>query len=75
MPSIDGVDAFFLRLFLQLLHQSLGNTVHTTNGRNNPYFITHAHVAILSDIALKAAVFFFNAKFFIHRTICVLERT
>ena len=61
MPGIDGIDTFFASLFLQFTDQSFGNTVYTTYGGNDPYLITHTHIAVLTDIALESAVLLWDA--------------
>ena len=73
MPGMDGINAVFMCLFLQLLYQSFGNAVDATYGRHNPNLITYTYIAILSYIALKGAVFFFYVKFLVYRLIRVFK--
>ena len=75
VPGIDGVDALFLGLMLQLLDESLGNAVHTTHRRHNPDLITYTDITVLSDIALKGTVLLFDAKFLAYRIISILKCT
>ena len=75
MPGIDSIHTLLVGFFLQLLNQTFGNTIHTTNGGHNPNLITDTHVAILTYIALKATVVVFDIKLLVYRIICILEST
>ena len=75
MPRINGVDALAACLAAQFLDESLSDAIDAANGRHYPYLITHANVAVLADITIKGSVVVLDVKFFVDRTICVLERT
>ena len=73
VPGIDGIDAFFVGLFLKLFYEALSDTVHTTYGGHNPYLISHTDITVLANIALEGSVLFLDFKFFVYRMICVLK--
>ena len=73
MPGVDGVDTFLTGLFLEGIHQTFGDAVHTAHSRYNPYFVSHTDITVLADITLKGSVFFFDVKLLVYRIICVFE--
>ena len=73
MPGVDGIDTFLTGLFLEGIHQTFGDAVHTAHSRYNPYFVSHTDITVLADITLKGSVFFFDVKLLVYRIICVFE--
>ena len=71
MPGMYGVDAFQLRLLLQLGSEALGDAVDTSYCGNNPYLIADTNLTILTYISIKGTVYLRYVKIFIYRVICV----
>ena len=66
VPCINGIDVLFTCLLAQLVGQSLGNTVHASHSRHNPYLVAHAHFAVFPYVSLKCTLFLSNVELVIH---------
>ena len=73
MPGVDVIHTLLMRFALQLFHEPFGDAIHAADGRHHPDLITHTDVAVLTNITLKGAVLFLNAKFLVYRIVCVFE--
>ena len=74
MPCMNTVNTLQTCFLLEGICQTFCNTIDTSYGRYNPYFITYSDITILTHISLKSPVLLCYCQLFVNRIVGVFQR-